>query len=529
MTDPLDPRAVRSLTERLVAIPSVSPDPAGEDACASCIEAALADAGGAGAVHAGYWPASDGRRIVWWLLRGGSPRAVLCLAHHDTVGVEEYSALGSADGHALAFSPEPLRERMLTLASRRDPALSPGTLTDLAEEYRRPGTWMFGRGALDMKSGIAAGIAACRALASGGEAADGSLLFVSSPDEEVHSAGMLAAVPRLVELAEQHGLEWAGALNLDYANDPVMHVGVAGKLLVQLWVLGAPTHASAPFRGVDASQLAAAIVSRATLDPGLVDAPPGGAGSPPVVLRLRDLKPRYDVQTALEAVIELNLITCQRPLTATLAALKRVTAEAMVALARSMGALRRSTAPNEPMLDSSVPRVLTYPELVALARVAGDPLGERPLEFGSNLREPTLERVRRLARAAGIGGPAVVITLLPPCYPHAAPGHGPLVRAARAVAARHRRTVRDYYPHISDASYVAWRGEGPGRVAEYLPALGREYALPARAIAALDLDVVTLGPWGRDAHGLSERVHAPDAFGTLPRLIVETVRAAWST
>jgi len=37
---------------------------------------------------------------------------------------------------------------------------------------------------------------------------------------------------------------------------------------------------------------------------------------------------------------------------------------------------------------------------------------------------------------------------------------------------------------------------------------------------------VTLGPWGRDAHGLFERVHAPYAFEKLPRLIAEVAKAA---
>ena len=40
------------------------------------------------------------------------------------------------------------------------------------------------------------------------------------------------------------------------------------------------------------------------------------------------------------------------------------------------------------------------------------------------------------------------------------------------------------------------------------------------------MDLVTLGPWGRDAHGLFERVNALYAFERLPRLIADVVRAA---
>ena len=62
-------------------------------------------------------------------------------------------------------------------------------------------------------------------------------------------------------------------------------------------------------------------------------------------------------------------------------------------------------------------------------------------------------------------------------------------------------------------------GEGPA-------ALGEEYQLPAEEARALDLEVVNVGPWGRGAHGLFERVFAPYAFDTLPRLLAEIMRVA---
>src|SRR4030095_10055083 len=123
-----------------------------------------------------------------------------------------------------------------------------------------------------------------------------------------------------------------------------------------------------------------------------------------------------------------------------------------------------------------------------------------------------------------LAAPAVVIHVLPPFYPHAAAGDGPLPRAAQNVLAREGLPLRPFYPHISDASYLAWRGEPTEVLRRHLPALGRHYALPAEAARALDLDVVNLGPWGRDAHGRHERVHAPYAFGTLPRLVAAVLR-----
>ena len=60
-------------------------------------------------------------------------------------------------------------------------------------------------------------------------------------------------------------------------------------------------------------------------------------------------------------------------------------------------------------------------------------------------------------------------------------------------------------------------GAGGGRLASVLPAHAAPRAVP---------DVVTLGPWGRDAHSRFERVNAPYAFEKLPRLIAAVARAA---
>ncbi|HYM82158.1 MAG TPA: M20/M25/M40 family metallo-hydrolase [Candidatus Limnocylindria bacterium] len=535
MSDPLEPARVRALAEALIAVPSVSPDPEGERACAERIRAALpAD------IEHGTWTTPDGRPIIWAFLRGDSYRTVVLLGHVDTVGVAEYGALGDEHGVGVAFRPEALRRRLLEhdCSLNSDAALR--ALSDLEEERRAPGTWMFGRGALDMKSGIAAGLAALAALARAPER-QGSVLFVACPDEEHESAGMRVAVGELLRMRDERSLRLLGVLNLDFGSQPAAYAGVVGKLLIGLWVLGEPTHVSEPFRGADPARLAAAIVTRATLADELVERWGELEGAPPVVLRLRDLKEAYNVQTAREAVIELNAMTMARPLATTLEAVRGVVVEALRDFVRTRHARspsgegdgRRFGSRGDDGARAALDtQVLLYPDLLRRAGrdPSHDPLADvdgDPAAASLGAREKTLDRVRRLAAEARLSGPAVVIYLLPPYYPHAAPGEGPLCIAARRALAREDIPVLPFYPHISDASYVAWRGEPAAQVAEHLPALGREYELPWAAAAALDLDVVNLGPWGRDAHGLFERVHAPYAFARLPRLIVETVLETW--
>ena len=165
---------------------------------------------------------------------------------------------------------------------------------------------------------------------------------------------------------------------------------------------------------------------------------------------------------------------------------------------------------------------MTYAELCARAGLApgDDPLagaGEPP---PVDPRHATLARLRGLVRRAGLVGPVVVLFLLPPYYPHAAPGEGLLVRAAReALAGERGVAVAAYYRLVSDACYASWRGEPIDEIAHQMPSLGREYTLPYEDSRALDLDVVNLGPWGRDLHGLVERAHQGWTFGRLPGLV----------
>jgi arginine utilization protein RocB len=516
-----DPARARALAEALVAIPSVSPDPEGETRCGRALLEALPDR-----VERGVWRMRDRREVVWGRLRGagggGSRRALLLLGHHDTVGVREFERLGAPEGEVVAFHSQRLRDVLEHRVSSVG-GVSPEAVPVLRADLRSGDDWMLGRGALDMKSGLAAGVAALDRLATG-EPFAGDVLFVSCPDEEHESAGMLEAVDQIARVRNAEGLELVGALNLDYGETAIGYAGVMGKRLAGIYVLGCPSHAASPFEGADAIQIAAAIVDRATTSAVLVERGDGQVGPPPVALRLRDLKSAYNAQTAAEAVAELNLLSFGRTVEETMALLRRVVIEALHEATARMESLRG------PGWVAGWPGgrgvVLTYPELLERAGESRTGTAEPPPPPGVDAREATLERVRRLVRRAELPAPAVVLYLAPPFHPHIPPGTGALTTAARTVLASEGQELRPYYPFITDASYVAWRAESPEALARHLPALGREYPLPAAEARGLDLEVVNLGPWGRDAHGLFERVYAPYAFDTLPRLLAEVIRVA---
>lgn len=495
-----EPATVRALTESLVRRDSISPGPAGENACADLLARALPDSLETGRV----WT-EDQRAVLWSYLPGSSDAVTLLLGHHDTVGVEEFGVLGAPSGARIAFDPTALRDMLLSHAARHG-AADP-VLADLEEERAQPGTWMFGRGALDMKSGLAAGVAAMRALAEGPVPQSG-VLFASCPDEESDSAGMRALVQALPGWLAGHGRQLTGVLNLDFSEGPWGYRGAMGKLRAMLWVRGTPTHVGAPFAGVDAAVVAAALARALPLAPALVDRVADGEaqrhGPHAAVLRLRDLKERYDVQTATEAVLELNLQTLARGPDAALLAVRDAAREALAALAADVRASGASAS-----AWSAPPAVLTYGDVAGLA---GSP--DAPSRPG----DPTalaIAELRALAQRAGLGGPCVVVALLPPFYPHAPVGASAFTQRVRQALEPEGVELRGAYPFITDASLVAGDARLAIAAARWMPGAVRDSAPPIPS----GVDMVDLGPWGRDAHGLYERVRADWAFAALPRLL----------
>src|SRR5262249_7595280 len=159
---------------------------------------------------------------VFALKRGKGRRTVLLAGHYDTVPADDYGDL-----KPLAFDPERLLEK--TIARLRETGEHALALADLES-----GDYLPGRGLLDMKAGLAAGIAVLE-----NHQGEGNLLLVATPDEEDRSAGMRAAASQIAVLAKEQGLDIALAINLDSIADDgdgsfgcSIAFGSIGKLLL---------------------------------------------------------------------------------------------------------------------------------------------------------------------------------------------------------------------------------------------------------------------------------------------------------
>lgn len=571
-------RTVQTFTECLVSLPTISPDNTGEGACAEAIAHLLRDATDLAPQR---WPTGDGRHSVACLLTGTHPantgRTLILMGHYDTVGVTEFDTLTTSESEGLPFDPARLHTAFTRLlAEDTRPALDL-VRDDLAAclPDGQP-AWLFGRGALDMKSGMAAAIAVMRQLWTIRDTLAGNILFLACPDEEHESLGIRSALPRLLALRDQHRLTYLGVVNTDYVTDDVttpagqaenthyVYAGTVGKLLVSFYIIGVPTHVGEPFRGVDANQIATALVQRINLNPQLSDRWTGNGQVetmlPPVTLRMRDLKAAYSVQTVQEALVCVNWLTCTQSPDGVLHQVRAEAQAALTTVLEQRAAHYRAFKgqPDAVPAPTYEPLALTFAELCdrvravkgwPLAGAPDDPLlalldilaaGSEPLmtDFacpshspGSppDLPERSRLMVQRLAREAGIQGPAVIVFFAPPYYPHLPPQDSALLNAVECQINRSDQPIRlrPFYPYISDMSFVSLAAQaqaGLPALTANMPLFGRGYTLDFDAMRALGCPVVNIGPWGRDAHGLFERVYKPYAFEVVPQLIYDVSR-----
>jgi acetylornithine deacetylase len=193
---------VIDLTRRLVSIQSVNPTlvpgGAGEGEIARFVTAWAVDNG----LTAGTIPSADGRPsvIVRGRRTGNGPTLLLC-GHLDTVG--------------LGAMARPLEPRI-------------------------DGDRLVGRGAYDMKGGLAATLVACRDATRAG--VNGQVIVAAVADEEHASLGIQAVLEHVT----------ADAAIITEPTELAIGIAHRGFVWVEIEVLGTAAHGSRPHLGVDA-------------------------------------------------------------------------------------------------------------------------------------------------------------------------------------------------------------------------------------------------------------------------------------
>ncbi|HLF13685.1 MAG TPA: M20/M25/M40 family metallo-hydrolase [Bacteroidota bacterium] len=538
----IDPSEIEQLTRELVRHASVTgtksaagggASPFNETLLAEWIHRRLEGKG----VRSVLQSLPDGRKNVFAFVGGASARTVILMGHFDTVPPSPGQALSAPSGGDDGF--------------------------------------LYGRGSLDMKSGIAVAMTLMERWQNGPAKPDVSVLFVATCDEEVESSGVLRAIGLISRLkgnpsADTTGgaasdtadgaaaafltagtlCEFLGVINVDYTTerypgDPDYHVweGTVGKILAGVYVRGYQTHAGEYFRGFHAMGLLSRLVTG--ID-GCSDI--SGKAPPPATLRVKDAKDEYNVMTSPAGWAYFNIFTTENTPAKIMEILRaksdRVIGEYLADLNKSFRAYGEAAGvPAGGLLWDVGTR--TWSEIHQMAVKKAGPSGVKAALDAVNssgrhadVREAGFEAIAALLDLLGDRDPVVVLAFLPPFYPYISPDLGAFGSVVRKIIRKIVRerpsgdgraiTTEEFYPYISDMSYLRIEPEirkNLGGLTDEMPSWGDRYSLDFTLIGRVDLPVVNVGPYGFGAHQPEERVEKKYSFEILPALLRDIVAA----
>lgn len=482
-----------------------------------------------------------GRMNVFALLRGEkkpSNKTIILHGHMDTVGVDDFGSLSE-----LAFYPDKLEEKLKEL--------------DLPEEVKKDlnsGDWIFGRGAADMKSGVAVHLAVLKELSENVENFSGNILFMSNPVEENQHTGVIESLDVLNDLKRKYGLDYKLAINNDYIcplypgdNKKYVYTGAVGKILPSFYIAGQETHVGQCFEGLNPNQIASELIKDINLNTDLCDGYKGEYTLPPSVLKYEDLKKSYNVQTPFAAFTYFNYFIHNASINEIIEKLKIISKESFDKVILNVNDnykkfCKIANQKYEPLPWES--NVITYSDLYKKVKSKyGDKLDDEInglsktlLDQGMDIREVCLNVVDKLWKMNREKKPAIVLFFAPPYCPHNTLKDEnefensiieKIKKCVNTVGKENNEDfeVLQFFPSLSDSSYLKIDDDlnSIENLKNNLPNWAEIYNIPVNEMKKLNIPAINYGCYGKDAHKWTERVYKPYSFNTLPKLISSTV------
>lgn len=471
--------------------------------------------------------AGDGRLFLAALTtHPDAVKTIVLISHFDTVGIEEYGELAP-----LAFHPDELGKAL----QQYKELLSPDAERDLAS-----GEYLWGRGTMDMKAGLAIHMATIeKAIA---EEWPINLVLLTVPDEEVNSAGMRAAVTHLAKWQEERNLDYGLFLNGEpvFSMNPTdtsyrIYSGSIGKIMPSALFFGKETHVGEPMSGMTSSLLAAFLTRRMEMNPLFKEEVFGEVTPLPVTLYQKDLREQYSTQTPFLTSALYNVFTMKQNASDVMNQFEAVAHAA----AQEINEWYEAVCQMEKVQPVGKVKVLRYEQLLAYAVKK---LGEDAVEQIKQAcilvaehddREKALQIGKTLLTRCPELAPAIILLFTPPYYPAVNSTEDILVQNCIAAVQQSAKQefglqveVGHYFNGISDLSYVNYQGDvsGWGAYESNSPVWNATYSIPFGDMEKLQAPVLNVGPFGKDAHKRTERLHKRSAFVETPVLVEQVIR-----
>lgn len=452
-------------------------------------------------------------------------RAILMIGHYDVVDVKVYG-----DAAEYAFDPRGLAKHF------------GGDDKEV----------MYGRGAMDMKCGIALEVDILEEFAENRGLFDVNLVAAFVGDEENSSAGMRGVLPALHAM-QKEGLDFLAAVNTEPgeagqsgAAGPRVFLGTLGKLMPSFYIRGCGAHVGNCYTGYSAALALSRLVTYAEGNPHLADPLHGQSQPSWICLDMKVLRDVYSVTVPDRAYAYFNCFTTTNTPAVVMEQMKDLAGMSLSKTFEQYEASYRSLLAAGYDGAAPVPseiKVYTLEELAQKARARyGEKFDEDLDEYiksipSGDMRARGLKAVDKIADMSGEEGPYALCFFLPPWLPVRTDftddaRDAAVVEAARKIEkellAGHgmKMTEIEIFAGLCDLSYVGaqFSAEDLTTLERNMPGWGRIYNIPLAEMQSLGLPVINLGPSGEDAHKKSERLHLRYSLEILPELLRSLLR-----
>ncbi|UTH07637.1 M20/M25/M40 family metallo-hydrolase [Macrococcoides canis] len=454
---------------------------------------------------------TDKKNAVCALYRSyATDDTIILMSHYDTVDVQDYGQMTS-----LAFDCDQLVEAFKQKA----------LFNDEIEADLHSDEYMFGRGVMDMKSGLMMQMSILEKATL--EHWPINIILVAVPDEEVGSSGMKAATIFLNEWIQSLQLKLSLIMNSEPSFSQLpgdkahyVYTGSIGKLMPAVMVYGKETHVGEPLKGLSSNYIISRINQEIEYNAAFTESYKKETTPLPVSLKMHDLKQEYNVQTPFISSAYYNVFIFRQSAKAVLEQFEHIVRRTVSEIKRDLSHI----IPDLPDIN-----VITYQELLSQHK---DTDIEQFISAQTD-QEIAEQIVHGLLTTHHNNDYTVVVYFAPPYYPAVNSSDDKLVKQITKYAVKqmdklYNRDLKKihYFNGISDLSYVNYQSslKDADFYMNQTPGYGRNYDIPFNDMQALSAPVINIGAFGKDPHQLSERIHIKSVSEEIPDIIEKVIK-----